>query len=138
VGPFIVGLTYSKGTGTPGGTTTDLVETGELTEAVLVSERDVDHSVVSESGHGGKAGRLLSTTHGGSRDEETGELASVGTGGPLLTSGVPEGLPLSWEVTVSGWDTEQEGIVLLEDLGVDDWDGLGLWRSVHLSKDLGW
>jgi len=129
--------TYSKGTGTPWGATVDLLEAGELAEAVLVTERDVAHSVVSEGGHGGNAGRLLSTTLGGGRDEETGELASVGTSGPLLTGAVPEGLPLGWEVTVSGWDTEEESVVLLEDLGVDDWDRLGLWWSVHLSENLG-
>lgn len=115
----------------------DLVEAGELAEAVLVTERDVDHSVVSDGGHGGNAGRLLSTTLGGGRDEETSELAGVGTSGPLLTGAVPEGLPLGREVTVSGWDTEEESVVLLEDLGVDDWDRLGLWWSVHLSEDLG-
>lgn len=115
----------------------DLIETGELAEAVLVSERDVDHSVVSDGGHGGNASRLLSTTLGSGGDEETGELAGVGTSGPLLAGAVPEGLPLGWEVTVSGWDTEEESVVLLEDLGVDDWDRLGLWWSVHLAENLG-
>ena len=43
---------------------------------------------------------------------------------------------MSGPVTVSGGDTEEETVVLLEGLGVgEDWV-VGLGRGVHLSEDL--
>ena len=41
--------TYSKGTSTPGATTVNLVEVGQLGEDGLVAERDVDETVVVRS-----------------------------------------------------------------------------------------
>jgi hypothetical protein len=38
---------------------------------------------------------------------------------------------LSWEVTITSGDTEEERIVALEGLGINDWN-VGLGRSVHL------
>ena len=66
-------------------------------------------------------------------------LAPVGTVLPLATSLVPEGLPLSREVTVTGRDTEEEGIVLLEGGWVlEGRDAAVLWRGMHLGQDLLW
>lgn len=63
-------------------------------------------------------------------------LAPESTSLPLTTSAVPESLPLCWEVTISGWDTEEESIVLLELLWVgEDWVA-GLCWCVHLAQDL--
>lgn len=64
-------------------------------------------------------------------------LAPVGTVLPLATSLVPEGLPLGREVTITGRDTEEEGIVLLESGRVlEGRDAAVLWRGVHLGQDL--
>lgn len=49
----------------------------------------------------------------------------------MAAGGVPEGLPLCWEVSVSGWNAEEECIIRFEGLWVDDWV-VGLWWCVHL------
>lgn len=49
---------------------------------------------------------------------------------------VPEGLELSGPVTVSGGDTEEETVVLLEGLGVGEDRVVGLGRGVHLAEDI--
>lgn len=77
---------------------------------------------------------LLSTTRGTGGDENTSVLAPVSTSAPLASSGIPESLPLSWEVTITGWNAEQECIVTLEGLGIDDWD-IGFGGCVHLEKE---
>lgn len=129
--------TYGEGAGTPGAATTDLRVVTEEVEGGLVAEGNVYDTVVSESAHGGERGALLSTTLGGGRDEQTSVLAPEGTSLPLATGLVPEGAPLGREVAVAGGDTEEEGIVLLEDGGVGEGgDGAILGRGVHLGEDL--
>lgn len=113
----------------------DLVEVGQLGEDGLVAERNVDETVVGESAHGSKAGRLLATTLSAGGNEETGVLAPVTTGGPDTTSAVPEGLPLGGEVTVASGDTEQDGVVLKESVGFGN-GVAGLGGSVHLGQNI--
>lgn len=129
------GKTYGEGTGTPGATTVDLGQVGELSEGGLVAERDVDEAVVSKRAHGGESSGLLTTTLGTGGDEETGVLSPETTGGPDAASLVPEGLPLGREVTVTGGDTEENGIVLEEGLGLND-GVAGLARGVHQGEDI--
>lgn len=113
----------------------DLLEVGKEREGGLVTQRNVDEAVVSESTHGGNDSGLLATTEGTGGNEDTGILAPVAAGGPDGAGLVPEGLPLSREVTVTGGDTEQDGIVLQEVGRLSN--GVGrLGRSVHLGKDL--
>ena len=90
-------------------------------------------SVVCHGRHSGNDRALLSTTRGTGRDEDTGVFAIISTGAPLAASGIPESLPLSWEVTITGGNANEERIVALEGLGIDDWD-IGLGRSVHLKR----
>jgi hypothetical protein len=90
-------------------------------------------SVVCHGRHNGNDRALLSTTRGTGRDEDTGVFAIISTGSPLAASGIPERLPLSWEVTITGGNANEERIVALEGLGIDDWD-IGLGRSVHLKR----
>lgn len=113
----------------------DLREVGELTESRLVSERDERETVVSQSAHGSNGGGFLTTTETGSGDEEAGRLAPVTTGRPDATALVPEGLPLGGEVTVTGGDTEEDGIVFEESIRLGD-RVVALGGSVHLSQDL--
>lgn len=130
-------ITTGEGTGTPRRTTTDFSEVGLDFKGGLVTERDVDDAVVGESAHGGDASGLLAATDGSSADEETGVLAPERTVLPLATSLVPESLELRGVVAVTGGDTEEEGVVLLEDLRVGE-DGVTslLGRSVHLGENL--
>lgn len=127
--------TYSEGTGTPGTTAVDLLEVGELTEGGLVAQRDVEETVVSKGAHGTESSRLLATTESASGDEQTGVLAPEATSGPDATGTVPEGLPLSGEVTVASGNTEEDGIEGEELLGSSNRVG-GLGGSVHLSKNV--
>lgn len=74
-----------KGTGTPGGATTNLSEVGESAEDGFVAEGNVDHAVVDEGRHGADDGGLLTTAGGGSGNEGTGVLAPESTSLPLAT-----------------------------------------------------
>lgn len=112
----------------------DLSQVRELSKGGLVAQRDVEEAVVGESAHGSNGGRLLATTEGTSGDEQTGVLAPEATGGPDTAGAVPEGLPLSREVTVTGGDTEEDGIVVKEVFGGGNGVG-GLRGSVHLSEN---
>lgn len=91
--------------------------------------------MVSESAHGGDSSGFLATTEGTGRDEQTSILAPETTSGPDAASLVPEGLPLRREVTVTGGNAEEEGIVLEQGLGLND-GVAGLARSVHLGQDI--
>jgi hypothetical protein len=113
----------------------DLREVGELAERVLVSERNEGETVVSQSAHGGEGSGFLTTTGGTSGNEDTGRLAPVTTASPDTTGLVPEGLPLGGEVSVTGGDTEEDGVVLEESVGLGD-GVVTLWGSVHLGQDL--
>lgn len=99
-----------------------------------VSKRNIDHSMVSQGGHGVCTSHLLSTTWGGRRDEETNILPRETTGSPETTGLVDEGLPLAGEVTVTGGDTEEEGVVLWKLVDGDDWVVV-LWGGVHLGEN---
>lgn len=125
----------SEGTGTPGATSVDLLQVGQLTEGGLVTQRDVEETVVSEGAHGSNGSGLLTTTEGTGGDEKTGILAPVTTSGPDTTGLVPEGLPLGREVTIASRDTEQNGIVLQQSVGLSN-GVAGLGGSVHLGQDL--
>ena len=130
-------VTTSEGTGTPGAATTNLREVSQGAESLGVTEGDVDDAVVGEGRDGVLSSGLLTTTLGGGRDEDTGHLAPETTGSPLLAGLVPESLPLGGEVSVTGGDTKEEGIVALKDgRVVESRDIGGLGRSVHLGEDV--
>lgn len=126
---------YRESTSTPGATTVDLVQVRELGKGSLVAQRDVDQAVVSESAHGSESSRLLTTTKGTGRDEQTGVLAPVATSNPDTAGAVPEGFPLGGEVTVASGDTEEEGVVAEQLVGGGNGVG-GLGGSVHLGQNL--
>ncbi len=65
----------------------------------------------------------MASSGGSSRDEDTGIFAPVGTIGPLVACSIPESLPLRGKVAVACRDTEEEGIIIFEYLGiVEDFD----------------
>lgn len=130
-------ISTGKGTGTPGAATANLREVSQLAESLGVTEGNVDDAVMGEGGDGVLSSSLLATALGSGRDEDTGHLAPETAGSPLLAGLVPESLPLGGEVSVTGGDTEEEGIVVLKDAGVvEGWNVGGLGGSVHLGKDL--
>lgn len=127
--------TYSKGTGTPWRTTTDLGERGKEGEGVLVSERNVDDSVMGEGRDRVESSNFLPTTLPTGGNEKTGVFPRESTGSPETTGGVDERFPLGREVSVTGGDTEEESIVRFQDFGSDDGIG-GLRSSIHLLENL--
>ena len=92
-------------------------------ESGRVSQGHVDDAVVSKGAHRRQRRALLSSTLGGGRDEDAGVFAVVATGLPLLAGVIPKGLPLRGEVAETGGDSEQEGVVFLELVGVGEGDG---------------
>lgn len=72
---------------------------------------------------------------GGGRDEDAGVFAPVATGLPLLACLVPESFPLGREVTITGGDAEEEGVIGLEGVGSDERNGGGLAGCVHFGED---
>lgn len=113
----------------------DLIKRSELSKGVLVTQGHVDDTVVGKSGNGVEGSHLLATAGGTSRDKETSVLAVEGTLGPETASRVPESLPLSREVTVTGGNSKEETIVLSQGAGRGN-GVIGLGRSVHLAQDL--
>ena len=59
-------------------------------------------------------------------------FSPVSSSAPLTSGGIPESLPLSWEVSVSSWNTEEERIVLLELGSSDLWVVTLVGWCVHL------
>ena len=53
-----------------------------------------------------------------------------------MASGIPEGFPLGWEVSVTSWNTHKESIVFLELFSGDEGDVFALLRDVHFGEDL--
>ena len=91
--------------------------------------------MVREGAHGRQGRALLSSALRGGADEDTNVFPVEPATLPLLAGLVPEGFPLGGEVAVSGWDTEEEGVVFFELVRGDDRDGAGLAGGVHLGED---
>jgi hypothetical protein len=107
-----------------------------LTEGGLVSERNVDEAVVGQGAHAGNSSALLSATKGAGANEHAGVLAPEGALRPLLAGGVPEGLELGGEISVTRGDTEEDAVKGLELRGVFDGAHVGvLGGRVHLGED---
>jgi len=119
----------------PWRSTVNFVQVRQQTECLGVTQRNIDDSVVCEGGHGCYSCGFLSSSGSASGDEYSSILPVQTARGPELASGVPEGLPLCWEVTVTSGNTEQECIEGGEFLRGDDFV-VGLGRGVHLGEDL--
>lgn len=85
-----VDLPVGQSARAPGGTSMDLGEVAELTEAVLVAQWDVDDAVVDQGGEGVHGGGLLSTSQAGGRLEDAGDLAIQCSRAPEGPGRVPE------------------------------------------------
>lgn len=92
--------------------------------------------MVGEGAHGRQRRALLTTALGSGADEDANVLAVVAARLPLLPRLVPEGFPLVREIAESRRNAEEEGVILFEFVGGDEWDGAGLAGSVHLGEDL--
>ena len=128
--------THGKSTGTPRSPTPHRGQIGQGRKRRGVTQRHIDHAVVGEGAHRRQRRALLSTALGSGADENANVLAVVAARLPLFARLVPEGFPLIWEITESRRDTEEEGVILFEFVGGDEWDGAGLAGSMHLGEDL--
>lgn len=102
---------------------------------MLVSEGNIDDTVMDKGRHRVESSNFLPTTLPTGRNEKTSVFARKTTGSPETAGSVDERLPLGREVSVTGGDTEEESIVRLQNVGGDDWVG-GLRSSVHLLENL--
>lgn len=102
---------------------------------MLVSERNIDDSVMSESRERVESSDFLPTTLPSGGNENTGVFSRERTGSPKTTGGVDERFPLGREVSETGGDTEEESIIRFQDVGSDDGIG-GLRSSMHLVENL--
>ena len=127
--------TYSESSSTPWATTTHFLEIGQDGESFTIAQWHETDTMMGQGAHESKSCALLSSSQTGGRDKAAGILADQSSRSPELPSGVPEVLPLGGEVTVSGWDTEDEGIVFLKRVGSDEGDGFVLRRYVHLAEN---
>jgi hypothetical protein len=107
-----------------------------LTKGGLVSQWNIDESVVGKGAHACNSSALLATTEGAGADEHAGVLAPERALGPLLAGLVPESRELGWEVSVTGGDAEQDTIKGLELGGVVEDRVAGLGWSVHLCENI--
>lgn len=73
-------------------TSVDFLHVGQLSEGMSVTERNVDHSVVSKGGKSVHNSGFLSSSESSGRHEHTGVFASKGAARPELTCSIPEGL----------------------------------------------
>lgn len=126
--------TYGKGPSAPWATTTDLGQVGEQGEGSLVSERDVDDTVMSKCAQSIDNSGFLSSSCGRGRDKDAGIFTPIASGLPLLTGRIPECFPLRREISVTGGDTKQEAVVRLESIGGGERDIRVLGGRVHLGK----
>ena len=55
---------------------------------------------------------------------------------PLPASGIEERLPLSREIAIASWNTEEESIIPFHDLWGNEGNRIGLPRCIHLLKHL--
>lgn len=126
--------TYGKGSGAPWATTTDLGQVGEQGEGGLVSEWDVDDTVMSKCAQSIDNSGFLSSSWGRGRDKDAGIFTPVASGLPLLAGRIPECLPLRREISVAGGNAKQEAVVRLESIGGGERD-IGVFGGrVHLGK----
>lgn len=134
----------------------DLSEIRQLAESGGIAEWNEYDAVVGQSRESGDHSGLLSTTETGRGDEDTAILAVKLALLPQLAGSIPEGLqegtslfnrrlhlcldrnthlPLSWEVTVTSGDTEEDGIEIAKVVGVKD-GMVGLRGRIHLGQNL--
>lgn len=115
----------------------DLGQVRNLWTRSLVSERHIDDAMVRKCGQRGSSSGLLSAARSCGGNEYTRILAPKCASCPKLASGIPEGLPLCWEVAVTSRNTKQECVIGRENSGCNHgyvWLG---W-SMHLRQDILW
>ncbi|ANB15925.1 hypothetical protein AWJ20_3569 [Sugiyamaella lignohabitans] len=110
----------SKSTCTPWTTASDFLQVGQNVEVVLITKRNIDDTMMGQGGQRVEDSDLLTTTGGTGRNKYTGIFTPESTRSPQTTSSIPEGLPLSGEVTITSGDTKQESIVVGQVSRADD------------------
>ena len=110
-------------------------EIRQLRERVLVSQRNVYDPVVGEDAQRVIGGHLLSASGSSGRHKDTSVFTGEGTRCPKTASRVPESLPLSWGVTKSSGNAEEESVIGGQNGWGDDWV-VAFGRSVHLLQDV--
>ncbi|EEQ36359.1 hypothetical protein EJF18_10487 [Clavispora lusitaniae] len=79
-----------------------------------IAQRNKNHSVVNQGRQGADGGGFLAAAQSACTDENAGRLSPQGAGSPQTTGSVPEVLESRGEVAVSGGNSKQKRIVLLQ------------------------
>jgi len=101
---------------------------------VRITQGNKHDAMVGQSADRVHDGHLLSSSRSASGNKEACIFASKSTGGPKRTSGIPERLPLRRHIPVTSGDTEDEGIVSLQNIGSHNRVVRFGW-SVHRCED---
>jgi len=115
-------INTSESSGTPRAPSMNLLHIIQLRERVLIPQRYIDDTVVSESAQGVLDRLFLTASLSCHCDEDAGVFAGESTGSPESTGRVPKSLPLSGKVSEPTGDAEEESVVGGEDLGRDYWE----------------
>lgn len=125
---------YSKSPSTPRATTSNFIDVHQQGHHSLVSQRNVDESMMGQRTHRSEVGRLLSTAWSSRRDKETNIFAPVTARSPNTHCFVPERFPLGREIPITGWDSHQDSIVFQKHIWFSNRVGR-LRRRMHLIED---
>jgi len=125
----------SESTGTPRRASVDFIEVRQLAEGRSIAQGDEGDTVVSEGREACNGRGLLATTVATGGDEHATELALQLALLPQLAGAIPEGLPLSGEVTEASGYTIKDTIIVSEVIGRND-RIIGLGGRMHLGQDL--
>lgn len=128
-------ISTGESTGTPRAPSMNLLHISQLRKHILIPQRYIDDTVVSEGTQGVLDRLFLTASLSCHRDEDAGVFAGESTGSPESTGRVPKSLPLSGKVSEPTGDAEEESVVGGEDLGCDYWV-VWFWRSMHLFQHL--
>lgn len=90
--------------------------------------------MVSERAQGSDDGGFLTAARSSGGYENPGILAPIRSALPFLARGVPEGLPLRREISVTGRNAQEKAIIALKDVGSDQGNIRRLARGVHLGQ----
>ena len=81
----------------------DFIEIGNV--GALITERNVYHTLVNADTQGLESGEFLSSAWSSCRHKGRKHFAGESLFYPQTAGGIPKGLPLSREVSVTSWNT---------------------------------
>lgn len=126
-------VSCSQSGGAVGGSTENFSHVHNV--LVLVADRDVDDTLMSQVRNGRQDCRFLTSMLRCGTDDNGSHFTVESLRGPELTGRVEEGRDLSDGAAVTRWESEYKGIVFRKISWFDDWDILVLGGCVHFCEN---